>query len=125
MAAPLSVFHEPFCSLRDAWRESSVGGTNVTTPSGATSEEDHDDPILSDERRLGPGTAHTNTPPLGNSPNHERDLSLDDSTLSEASSVDELPVAVAHRKDIDTYVLSADDQELRNIIRRGLERVRL
>ncbi|KAF6790403.1 Sterol O-acyltransferase 2 [Colletotrichum sojae] len=122
MAAPLSVFREPFCSLRDAWRASSEGDMNVTTLSEATSEEDYDDPILSDERRHGPETAHTNTPPLGNSPNHVRDLSLDGSTLSEVSSVDELPVAVAHRKDVNTYVLSVDDQELRDIIRRGLER---
>ncbi|KAF9882451.1 MBOAT family protein [Colletotrichum karsti] len=104
MAARLAEARESPHSLRDALHAASGGKTNSTTPSETTSEEDYDFPKPS-ERRL-----------------HDRKLSLDGSTLSEASSIDESVNGASGQKDLKTYVLSADDRELRDVIRRGLER---
>ncbi|KAJ0294025.1 hypothetical protein CBS470a_001163 [Colletotrichum nupharicola] len=120
MAARPVASRESPRALRDALRAANGGRTNSTTPSETTSEEDYDEPKLTRCRHDRP--AAKNTPsPLKNSSNHERKLSLDGSTLSEASSIDE-STGGADRKDLKTYVLSADDRELRDVIRRGLER---
>lgn len=125
MAARSAVPRKPFCSLQDALRESSVGGRSATTPSEATSEEDYDDPISSGKYHHGRVKAHINMSLPRNVSNQKRDFSLDGSTLSETSSVDESSVEAVRRQDVDTHAPSAEARELRDIIRRGLERVRL
>ncbi|KAE9566843.1 Sterol O-acyltransferase 2 [Colletotrichum fructicola] len=120
MAARPVASRESPRALRDALRTANGGRTNSTTPSETTSEEDYDEPKLTRRRHDRPAAKNTSSP-LKNSSNHERKLSLDGSTLSEASSIDE-STGGADRKDLKTYVLSADDRELRDVIRRGLER---
>ncbi|KAL0930217.1 sterol o-acyltransferase [Colletotrichum truncatum] len=122
MSTRLESSQESPHSLRDALRAANGGKPPYRTPSDITSEDDYDEPKLSNKypnsrKDIGPGTS-----PLRNSPKHDRKLSLDGSTLSEASSVDEPHNRGAGQKDLKTYVLSADDRELRDIIRRGLER---
>ncbi|KAK2039957.1 MBOAT family protein [Colletotrichum somersetense] len=97
-----------------------------TTPSESPNvEEDYydDDSKLAARKRrelapvrpVRPGPSPLNMPSK-----RGRTLSLDGSTLSETSSVDE-----SLRDDngrLKTYVLSPDDHELRDVVRRGLER---
>ncbi|GJC85302.1 sterol O-acyltransferase 2 [Colletotrichum liriopes] len=120
MEAPLPTSSEPPHSLRDALRTAAGGRTTSTTPSESPSEEDYDDPRLSAGGRKERAPVRPGASPLKNSSNHDRKLSLDGSTLSETSSVDESLRDGNGR--LKTYVLSPDDRELRDVIKRGLER---
>lgn len=122
MAAELAASSEPPHSLRDALRAAGGHRKTAATPSESPSEEDYDEPKLSERRRKERAPTRPGASPLKNPLVHERKLSLDGSTLSEASSIDE-PMRDSLGR-LKTYVLSPDDRELRDVIKRGLERVR-
>ncbi|WYZ42038.1 hypothetical protein EsH8_V_000933 [Colletotrichum jinshuiense] len=120
MAAELAASSEPPHSLRDALRAAGGHRKTAATPSESPSEEDYDEPKLSERRRKERAPTRPGASPLKNPLVHERKLSLDGSTLSEASSLDE-PMRDSLGR-LKTYVLSPDDRELRDVIKRGLER---
>ncbi|KAK1982630.1 MBOAT family protein [Colletotrichum cereale] len=118
---------EPPHSLGNALEVTSGERSTSTTPSESPSEEDYDDPKLAARQRMerAPAPARPVRPgasPLKKSSKRDRKLSLDGSTLSETSSVDESLRDGDGR--LKTYVLSPDDRELRDVIKRGLERER-
>ncbi|KAK1477220.1 MBOAT family protein [Colletotrichum cuscutae] len=118
MTTSLAASREPR-SLRDALR--ATGRAASATPSESPSEEDYDDPKLSARPRKGRAPVRPGASPLKNSSNRERKLSLDGSTLSETSSIDDEPLRDGSGR-LKTYVLSPDDRELRDVLKRGLER---
>ncbi|KAJ0167953.1 Sterol O-acyltransferase 2, partial [Colletotrichum tanaceti] len=120
MAASKPASSEPPHSLRDALRTASGGRTTGAAPSESPSEEDYDDPKLSARRRKVQAPVRPGASPLKAASKRDRKLSLDGSTLSETSSVDE-PLRDGGGR-LKTYVLSPDDRELRDVIKRGLER---
>ncbi|OHF01492.1 MBOAT family protein [Colletotrichum orchidophilum] len=121
MSTSLAASPEPR-SLRDALR--AAGGDRATSaPSESPSEEDYDDPKQSARLRKERAPPRPGASPLKKSSIRERTLSLDGSTLSEASSIDEEPIKDGSGR-LKTYVLSPDDRELRDVIKRGLERER-
>ncbi|KAK2012691.1 MBOAT family protein, partial [Colletotrichum eremochloae] len=110
-------------SLRDTVGATSGEPATSTTPSESPSEEDYDDSKLAARQHKGRAPFRPVRPgasPLSTSSKRDRTLSLDGSTLSETSSIDE-----SVRDDngrLKTYILSPEDRELCDVIRRGLER---
>ncbi|EFQ34062.1 MBOAT family protein [Colletotrichum graminicola M1.001] len=111
--------------LRDALRATSGERATSTTPSESTNEEDYDDPKLAarqgEERAPARPARPGALPPLNTPSKRDRTLSLDGSTLSETSSVDGSLLRDDSGR-LKAYVLSPDDRELRDVVRRGLER---
>ncbi|OLN86346.1 Sterol O-acyltransferase 2 [Colletotrichum chlorophyti] len=118
MSAQAAASSEPPRSLRDA-SHAAAGGRTSPTPSESPSEEDYDKPTPSEIRRKERALVRPGAATLRASLSQGRKLSLDGSTLSEASSIDE---HTPNGSGLKTYVLSADDNELRDVIRRGIER---
>ncbi|KAK1580625.1 MBOAT family protein [Colletotrichum navitas] len=125
MQVSMPASPEPPRPLRDALEATSGERAISTTPSESTNEEDYDDPKLAARQRKERAPARPARPgasPSLNTPS-KRDgtLSLDGSTLSETSSVDESLLRDDSGR-LKAYFLSPDDRELCDVVRRGLER---
>jgi sterol O-acyltransferase len=121
-------------SLRDALKAANRKIDGFGTPSESPSEEDYDDISVASVKRTAKRRPSSSAAPLKGRQKPDANVFDSDTTyhqesvsLSETSSAEQLPTLatarIRAREDLNAYVLDADDKELKEIIKRGLEKV--